>query len=169
MADPVVREDVYRTYWAFAAERHRLFGARFDDSGYFTDDVILRQYRFCNVFRAADRVSQHLIRAAAFGAPDLEEEDLFFRVVLHRLFCRISTWELLEGKLGRLDASTYSEATYDRVLDEARAGGSRLYTGAYVLSASRSFGHERKYRNHLALLSAMLKDGVPGRIAQAKS
>src|SRR4051794_29125524 len=97
MADPVVRDDVYRTYWYFAAERHRIFESRLSDEWIpSTADPILQKHRFCNVFRAADRVSQHLIQHAAYGEPDFNEEDLFLRVVLHRLFCRVSTWELLE-------------------------------------------------------------------------
>lgn len=169
MVEPVVRGDVYRAYWAFASERQRVFEARFDDPTYRSADPILRDYRFCNVFRAADRVSQHLIQEAAYGQPGLEEEDLFLRVVLHRLFCRISTWELLEAELGPISARTYSESAYDQVLEAARDRGRKLYTAAYILSASKSYGHERKHRNHLALIGAMLKDGVASRIAQATS
>jgi hypothetical protein len=170
MADPVVRDDVYRTYWYFAAERHRIFESRLSDEWIpSTADPILQKHRFCNVFRAADRVSQHLIQHAAYGEPDFNEEDLFLRVVLHRLFCRVSTWELLEERLGRIEASTFSPVTYGEILDEAWRAGSKLYTGAYMLAASASFGHVRKHQNHLALIDAMLRDGVAGRVAAAGS
>jgi hypothetical protein len=134
-----------------------------------TTDEILREFRFCNVFRAADRVSQHLIQKAAYGEPDLDADDLFLRVVLHRLFCRPSTWDLLEDRIGRIEARSFSERVFGQVLDEAWAAGRKLYTAAYVLSASPSYGYERKHRNHLALLAAMLRDGVPARIASAGS
>ena len=170
MIEPVVRPDVYRTYWAFAAERQRIFEARLTgDWTPSTEDPILARHRFCNVFRAADRVSQHLIRTAAFGEPDLLEEDLFLRIVLHRLFCRPSTWELLEREFGRIDAEHFSPDDYDRVLEDARVRGAKLYTGAYILSAAAAYGFARKHRNHLALLQAMLSDGVPERIARAGS
>lgn len=170
MAKPRVRPSVYRTFWSFAVERHRIFEARLSaDWIPETADPILKRHRFCNVFRAADRVSQHLIQTAAYGADDLLEEDLFFRVVLHRLFCRPSTWDLLEGGIGDLRAETFSVERYGRILDEALERGDRLYTGAYILCATPAYGHARKHWNHLMLLDAMLKDGVAGRIASAPS
>lgn len=170
MIEPEVRPEVYRAYWAFAAERQRIFDARLaGDWTPSTKDPILARHRFCNVFRAADRVSQHLIRTAAFGEPDLLEEDFFLRIVLHRLFCRPSTWELLERELGRIDAQTFAPDVYDRVLDDARARGAKLYTGAYIVSPSGVYGYARKHRNHLALLEAMLASGVSRRVAGANS
>lgn len=170
MSEPLPRPDVYRAYWAFAAERHSIFDARLSGQrGPWTDDMILRRHRFCNVFRAADRVSQHLIQYAAYGASDLNEEDIFLRVALHRLFSRPTTWELLENECGRIDAASFDAERYAAVLDAAFVAGRKLYTGAFILCASRAFGHERKHRNHLALLEAMLVDGVPGRIARAAS
>jgi hypothetical protein len=168
--EPTPREDVFRTYWRFAAERHRIFEARVNGQWEpQTEDPILYRFRFCNVFRAADRVSQHLIQHAAYGAEGLDEEDLFLRVVLHRLFCRISTWELLESRHGRIDAATFDPVSYDTVLEESRASGDKLYTAAYIVTPARSYGHKRKHRNHLALLEAMLDDGMAGRIARAPS
>src|SRR5690242_16516522 len=120
MDDPVPREDVYRTYWTFAAERQHIFEARLaGEPAPWTDDPILSEYRFCNAFRAADRVSQHLIQHAAYGNPDADADDLFLRVVLHRLFCRTTTWELLERELGPIDAASFDPERYDAVLSAA--------------------------------------------------
>jgi hypothetical protein len=170
MPQPVVREEVYRTYWAFAAERHRIFDARLSGSkAPWTGDRILGGYRFCNAFRAADRVTQHLILRAAYGNPDADADDLFLRIVLHRLFSRPSTWGLLEGELGSIDAASFHAENYAKVLDAAIARGERLYTGAFILCATPAFGHDRKHRNHVALLHSMLGDGVPDRITKARS
>lgn len=53
---------VFDTYWRFAAERLAMFYRRYGEpAGPWTSDSILRSYRFTNVYRAADRVSQYLI------------------------------------------------------------------------------------------------------------
>ncbi len=170
MLAPVVREDVYRTYWAFAAERQRIFDARLAGaSAPWTEDTILASYRFCNTFRAADRVSQHLIQHAAYGDPDADVDDLFLRVVLHRLFCRPTTWELLQDQLDSIDAKTFAADTYNAILDDAFERGQRIYTSAFILCATPACGFARKHRNHLALLGAMLANGVPDRVARAPS
>jgi hypothetical protein len=170
MSAPIVREDVYRMYWAFAEERQRVFQARLAGAhAPWTEDPILHSYRFCNAFRAADRVSQHLIQHAAFGDPSADADDLFLRVVLHRLFCRPTTWDLLEASLGNIEARTFNAEDYDAVLEAALERGQRLYTSAFILCATPAYGFSRKHRNHLALLAAMLKDGVPDRISQAPS
>jgi hypothetical protein len=170
MAGPVVREDVYRTYWAFASERQRIFEARLAGvSGPWTDDPILGSYRFCNVFRAADRVSQHLIQHAAYGDCSADIDDVFLRVVLHRLFSRPTTWDLLQDQLGSIDAATFNAEAYGSILDHAWGKGQRIYTSAFILCPTPVFGFDRKHRNHLALLQAMLADGVPARVARAPS
>jgi hypothetical protein len=166
---PAPRAEVFETYWRFAAERQRIFEARLiDPVGPWTRDEILANYRFCNTFRASDRVTQDLIRVA-YDTPGLEPEDVFVRVVLHRLFSRPATWRLLDGEIGGLTAQSFDERRLGDVLDRHRARGAKLYTGAFILCANRAFGHATKHRNHLALVARMLNDSVPVRISTARS
>src|SRR5216684_2084624 len=73
---------VFDTYWRFAAERQEIFFRRVSGvAAPWTADPILRSYRFTNVYRAADRVSQYLIRKVIYGG-DQSEEEVFFRVLL---------------------------------------------------------------------------------------
>jgi len=51
-------------------------------------------YRFTNVYRASDRVSQYLIRRVIYEG-DQSEEEVFFRTLLFKIFNRIETWEIL--------------------------------------------------------------------------
>jgi hypothetical protein len=167
MLGPTVRRDVFRVYWRFAAERQRIFYRRLDgEEGPWTEDPILREYRFCNVFRAADRVSQDLI-AVAYARPDFGAEDLFLRTVLYRLFSRPATWRLIEAEFGPLTAASFDPDRLGDLLEAARADGQTLYTGAFILCATDAYGYRRKHRNHLALLAAMLDAGLPARVADA--
>src|SRR4051812_12366762 len=105
---PRPRADVYRAFWMLAAERQRIFFRRLDgDLPPWTEDDVLREYRFCNAYRASDRVSQYLIRDVIYSSADRSEEDLVLRIVLFRLFSRPETWEVMETAVGEVAASTF--------------------------------------------------------------
>src|SRR6516162_11515615 len=60
---PLKPTAVYDTYWRFAVERQEIFFARAAGKPPpWTEDRILAEFKFTNAFRAADRVSQYLIR-----------------------------------------------------------------------------------------------------------
>jgi 5-hmdU DNA kinase, helical domain len=167
MGVPVPRPAVLETYWRFAAERQRIFERRLQgEEPPWTTDPILSEYRFCNVFRASDRVSQRLIEVA-YASDDFSAEDLFLRVVLFRLFSRVSTWDLIEDGLGEVRAATLDSEAVGDLLDEALAEGRRLYTAAFILAPGTAFGHARKHRNHIRLVTAMLEAELPARIVAA--
>ena len=62
-----VRQNVFDAYWKFAFERQNIFFKKAaGEQPPYTDDPILRTYKFCNVYRASDRVSQFLIRRVIY-------------------------------------------------------------------------------------------------------
>ena len=64
---------------------------------------------------------------------DLSWDEVFFRVLLFKIFNRVTTWRLLTQQLGQVTWQQYEHATYDAVLDEALAAGERLYSAAYIM------------------------------------
>ena len=48
-------------------------------------------------------------------------DELFFRVLLFKIFNRTETWELLEHTLGEVRFATYDFGRYDSVLSNAMA------------------------------------------------
>ncbi len=168
---PLTPTPVYNTFWRFAAERQRVFFERLRRGPPpWTDDAVLRAHKFTNAYRASDRVSQYLIRSIIYR-PGLSDEptEVVFRILLFKLFNRIETWELLEREFGTPTYTDYSFSRYDRVLSAAMARGDRIYSGAYIMPSGQSFGHDRKHRNHLALLGRMMADGLPTRLAESAS
>src|ERR1700716_1529899 len=98
---PQPRVGVYELYWAFASRRQAAFEARLAGKAWpWTGDPILQTFKFCNVFRAADRVSQFMIRHVAYGQ-DLEStaRDRIFQIVAFRTFSKIETWRGVTGGL----------------------------------------------------------------------
>ena len=159
---------VFDTYWHFAAERQRIFHRRVrGEPAPWTDDPVLSAHRFTNAYRAADRVSQYLIRHVAYDG-DEEVEEVVFRVLLFKLFNKVSTWELLRTAFGEPSARSFSVEDYDAVLTRAFARGDRLYSAAYIMPAAAP-GVRRKHLTHLQLLCAMLDDRLPQRLAACTS
>lgn len=161
---------VFDAYWRFAAERQRIFFNRLREaSPPWTDDPILRQYRFTNTYRILDRVSQFLVRKVIYTGPG-EPAEAFFRTILFKLFNKIETWHLLAKELGEVTWADYSFSVYDKVLTRALQRGQRIYSAAYMMPAGRhEFGYAKKHRNHLRLVEQMMGEGLPLRLAEARS
>jgi hypothetical protein len=161
---------VFDTYWRFAAERLAIFYRRYSDAeGPWTSDPILRAYRFTNTFRAADRVSQYLIREVQ-ARPDRPQtaREIFFRTMLFKIFNRIETWEALEERLGPLEWRQIDLTKLDRALEHLWSRGRKIYSAAYIMP-SPALGHARKHSNHIALVAQMMEDRLPERIQRARS
>ena len=169
--EPSTRRPVFEAYWRFAAERQRIFEARLTNpAGPWTEDPILARYKFCNTFRASDRVSQYLISRVIYdpAARDLPPEDVFLRAILFRLFSKESTWEALEEATGGVRRETLDTERLGDLLDSLRRDRS-IYTAAFILCAHNAYGHSAKHRNHLELVRRMFAPGALGaRLARAK-
>lgn len=159
---------VFDTYWRFAAARQDLFMRRVTGTRPpWTDDPVLATHRFTNAYRAADRVSQYLIRHVLYEGEQTCEE-IFFRALLFKFFNRIETWEEIEDRVGAPSWKRFEFERYARVLDAMLARGESIYSAAYIMP-SPGFGNARKHRNHLRLLEHMMRDGAPKRAAGARS
>lgn len=147
-----VRQEVFDTYWKTAAERQEIFYRRLgNNSSSLTADPIFQKFKFCNVFRACDRVSQFLIKEVIYGK-EHKEEDLVFRMLLFRLLNRVESWRELESLLGEISLKNFSFSRYDQAFQMIKEKGGVLYGNAFILCATRAFGYEKKHQNHLALL-----------------
>lgn len=162
---------VYNSYWRFAAERQNVFFRRLNGEPYpWTTDPVIRTHKFTNAYRASDRVSQYLIRSVIYRA-DLpnDVDEVVFRIMLFKLFNKIETWQLLERELGCLTYKEFTFKRYDRVLTKAMDRKQSIYSGAYIMPSGGSLGHERKHRNHLALIELMMDKELPSQLVQAHS
>jgi hypothetical protein len=161
---------VYDTYWHFAHKRQSIFFNRLINSPYpWSDDLILNQYKFTNVYRATDRVSQYLIRNVIYKG-DQSPDELFFRILIFKIFNRTSTWESLEKSLGSVSLNTYSFNKYNKLLSSLLNNKTAIYSAAYIMASGKStFGYERKHQNHLRLVEKMIKDKVPSKLVECES
>jgi hypothetical protein len=154
---------VFDTFWRFAAERQEIFFRRLaGEPPPWTTDPILQVYKLTNAYRASDRVSQYLIKnVICEGTQDPRE--LFFRIMVFKIFNRIDTWELLSRSLGgQISFADYQFDRYDAVLSAALSAGTRIYSPAYIMPSGGP--GVRKHRAHLQLIERMVRENVPGRL-----
>lgn len=172
MRAPTPRDGVYELYWRFAAERQQVFEARVAGAPWpWTQDRILQEYKFCNVYRAADRVSQYLIRDVAYRDDDSAVSDRLFQIVAFRTFSNIATWETVIEVLGHSPRLVDLESgAFEGALTETKARNGGLYTGAFILCATDAYGRKTKHLNHVELFRDMfVRAQLADRILEAGS
>lgn len=167
---PYAPTPVFDAFWSFAAERQAIFFRRQSQPNPpWTIDPILSAFKFTNVYRASDRVSQFLIQNVIYTG-NFDINDLIFRILLFKLFNKIETWQLLEQKIGPLTASGFSVTRFGKVLTSAFERQQRIYSAAYIMpSGSQIFRTPRKHLAHLRLLDFMMKDNLPKKILDARN
>ena len=167
---PVRVSIVYDTYWRFATERQEVFFRRLrGEMRPWTQDPVLRSHKFTNVYRASDRTSQYLIRHVIYR-DDLPSSlnEVFFRILLFKLFNKIETWELFERSFGPITFEDYCYSNYDATLMRAMRDGHRIYSAAYIMPpGKRAYGRTNKHQNHLLLLEQMMADRLPYQLAES--
>jgi hypothetical protein len=169
---PTPRPGVYELYWYYASQRQAMFTRRV--AGHpppWTDDPILSTFKFCNVYRAADRVSQYMIRDVCHHDEDCAPEDRLFQIVAFRTFSRIETWRSVRATLGRYPTlDDLTSGAFTAALEHARAATGGLYTGAFILCATDAYGQRVKHRNHVELFRHMfLADNLGTQLLDAGS
>ena len=87
---------VFRYYFYFIQERMKMFWRKCEGKNILTEDPILREYKFTNVYRACDRVSQYLLSHIIYNYNKVEAntpEDMLLRILVFKIFNKIETWE----------------------------------------------------------------------------
>lgn len=163
------RQEIYDLYFKFACERQKIFFKKFEGySKTYTKDPILKEYKFCNAYRASDRVSQYLISSVIYTEQKYNYADIIFRIIFFKIFNKVQTWQYLTERLGQVSLSNFNFKDYSMLLDEYIKKGNKLYNSAYISCANKTYGYNLKYQNHLALIQDMIKDNLAEKIVSAK-
>ena len=167
----IKREKIYNLYWYFAAERQNIFYKKLNgEEAPWTEDKILQEYKFCNSYRASDRVSQYLIKNVIYNGKKYSDEDMIFRIILFKIFNKESTWEILLNKLSDITLDNFNFKDYCNILEQAKDEGYKIYTDAYMSCANKAFGYDKKHENHIALLEKMfIKDKMQNKILESEN
>ncbi|WP_265822647.1 nucleotide kinase domain-containing protein [Geovibrio ferrireducens] len=166
----LTQSDIYKYYWIFAQKRQEIFFSRYNGfDEILINDSILKKYKFTNTYRASDRVSQYLIKEIIYkGSQEINE--LFFRIILFKLFNKIETWEYLNSIFPTICLSCFDVEKFSTALSNYRVIGNTVYSAAYIMpSYAGDKRYKEKHISHLNLLKKMINDDLPQKIANAKS
>lgn len=161
---------VYDTYWKFAAKRQEVFFNRLKEESYpWTNDPIIMKFKFTNVYRATDRVSQYLIKNVIYEGSQ-EPNEVFFRILIFKIFNKIETWQFLKSQLDDISWKNYSFEKYNKFLLELLNLKIPIYSAAYIMASGKSAFHlDRKHQNHLKLIEMMMIEQLPARLMNSVS
>lgn len=132
------RDDLVHELVEFCVERYKIYVRKEvgREPWPWTDDPILRDYHFCNVYRDLDRTTVWL---ATEWYPRVDV-DLVFAAAVARIFNEPRSLNLIRGELAAFPGRTLE------VLREARADGIRVFNSrAYLVTAGRSVGAGESY------------------------
>jgi len=168
-----IKEDTFQYYFYFIQERMKIFWNRYESAiPPFTDDPILKTYKFTNVYRASDRVSQYLIKNVIYSDDkQLDERDILFRILIFKIFNKIETWEYLEKKIGTIKVDNFNLDRINQVLKE-RISQTPIFSNAYMMTGTHSkynylrFKHEKWLQ---MVLNEMIINNTFNKVIKAKS
>ena len=143
-------DETFRYYFYFIQERMNIFWNKYEHKTILTDDPIFKKYKFTNVYRACDRVSQYLIKDVIYKDIDtFAPEDTLLRILLFKVFNKIETWEYL-NKDESITINNYKVETLNRRLTE-RQKASPIFSNAYMMAGSHSKYNTIHTKHHLWL------------------
>lgn len=113
-----------------------------------TDDPILREFSFCNVFREDDRVTRWI--SSRWRKPYCNHENLWFAMCVARQINWPPSLEAIgfpaeDDVTKKFDIQEWKERAIT-ILEKRQAEGHKIYTGAYMLRADPSSPEQSKIR-----------------------
>ncbi|SCY90582.1 nucleotide kinase domain-containing protein [Desulfoluna spongiiphila] len=172
-----IREEAFKWYLYFMQERMNIFWERNNKKNHFmsslTNDSILSEYKFTNVYRVCDRVSQYLVKNVIYSDKDkFIPKDQILRVLLFKIFNRIDTWQYLENRLGTIKFDNFDEK-YISLLLEERIKKQPIFSAAYLMTGTHSTyssGFIYKHEKWLHMLKTeIMNDEIVDRILNSRS
>lgn len=132
---------LYFLYWM--VERQNIFWKKYNgESAPWTEDEILANHKFTNVYRALDRVSQYLINNVI--KEGYSKEDMFWRIMVFKHFNLGETWDLIIDKYGDINSNT-DIIDLGNFLAKEMDKGATLYSNAYMMTSAFLSGTKGKY------------------------
>lgn len=121
--------NMIKLFWYFLGERHQIYLNRKDGKPWpWTEDKILKTYKFTNVFRQLDRVTTELTKQVIQSPKAKKRLDLLvFNIIKFRMFNWPDTYEALGGF-----RSSWNEKKAIKKLKKLRKAGHKIFTGAYM-------------------------------------
>lgn len=150
---PAFWAESLKSFWSFVCERQSIWHKRVVEKRPppWTDDPILRENRFTNVYRECDPGTDFLIQHILETKHD--DKDKIFNVMLYRLIGRKETYE----RIGFQNVQTFNTENFANVLKDIRLRKESPFSGAYTVCSYSQLGSSDKVEN-VAQVFGTLRD-----------
>lgn len=170
---PIIPNDsVFRYYFYFIQERMSMFWRKCEGKRVLTEDPILREYKFTNVYRACDRVSQYLLRYVIYKEVEkYSPEDMLLRILVFKIFNKIETWEYVKQVYGEITLHHFDVKQISHLLSE-RQVYAPIFNNAYMMTGShKKYDYlSTKHEKWLTMVKdEFIGEGVVTKMLKAKS
>ena len=134
----------HKLFWHYVNERHKIWHRRFvlNQDPPWTNDEILQNVHFTNVYPELDRGHQYLINHVV---PSYAIRDQIFRTMVYRAFNNIDSWKLIEPYVSFRNFD--SKKIFER-LHQRKMLGHKVFTGAYMITGTKFAGSNDKLVNY---------------------
>ncbi len=129
-----------------------------------SDDVVLQNFKFCNVYRELDGGTLAITR---YLDKDFSPERKLFNIIAYRFFNRRDTIENLFG--GFLDPENFDFKYFEKRFDEKKKEGN-IFSNAYLITAHAYNPQYRAKDKHIQILLMLndLRFKLPGIIEELR-
>lgn len=133
----VPNDATFKYYFYFIQERMNIFWRKYNNADVLTNDPILQSFKFTNVYRACDRVSQYLIKNVIYKDLNIyTPEDILLRILVFKVFNKIETWEYL-NRGNEITIKSFNVQELSDALTR-RQQTTPIFTNAYMMAGSHS-------------------------------
>lgn len=117
-------------FWRFIAERHSIYKKKnlFKSPSPWTQDKILQEFKFTNVFRDLDPGTEFVIKKIIPKCNRLE--NLIFNIIIYRLYNKISTFEFIWIH----DILSFDRNEFEWKLRQFSKNWNKVFTNAFIVS-----------------------------------
>lgn len=148
-------------FFEFVYRRQEIWHRRFvlQQPAPWTDDAVLRDYKFCNVYRELDGGTQAIVKY--LKQPGIKPEAKLFNIIAYRFFNRRDTIEKLFG--GLLNPLNFKVKDYEKRFDELKKR-ENIFSNAYLVSSHPYNPAYRPQDKHVQIL--LMLDDLRGRLGE---
>lgn len=173
--DILPNNNTLRYYFYFMQERMDIFWRKCQkpNDACWTNDSILRTYKFTNVYRATDRVSQYLLKNIIYGeeAPR-NDENMLLQILIFKIFNKPDTWEYLLQELeAPISVENFNPHKIAGILSKRQAT-MPIFNNAYMMTGSHRdyIAWATKHEKWLQMVEReIVKSGRLIKLSKAKS
>lgn len=142
-----------KTFWQYIALRHSVYKKKNIEllPSPWTNDEILREYKFTNVFRDLDPGTRYVIEKIIPNVTKLE--DLLFNLIIYRLYNKPTT----SDAVGWQEIGKYDRKIFEKKLKKLKESGEKIFTNAYMVSGYEQYAN---FGDKIGRTSKLLEDIV---------